>query len=72
MNNPYIYYKDQCKYCLKKGKCGYQKKTQTFLDAINGIEHLVSGVYGSLNFRCDYLNHDELEYREDNTSESFD
>lgn len=38
MNNPYIYYKEQCNYCLKKGKCDYQKKTQTFLDAINGID----------------------------------
>lgn len=31
MNNPYIYYKDQCKYCLKKGKCYYQKKRRCFL-----------------------------------------
>ena len=69
MNNPYIY---QCKYCLKKDKCDYQKKTQTFLDAINGIEHLVSGVYGSLNFRCDYFYFDELAYRKDNQPESFD
>ena len=71
MNNPYIYYKEQCKYCLEKGKCDYQKKTQIFLDAINGIEHLASGVYGSLNFRCDYFNLDELEYRKDNQPESF-
>ena len=71
MNNPYIYYKEQCKYCLKKGKCDYQKNTQTFLDAINGIEHLASGVYGSLNFRCDYFNLDELAYRKDNPPESF-
>ena len=72
MNNPYIYYKDQCKYCFKKGKCDYQKKTQTFLDTINGIEHLASGVYGSLNFRCDYFDFDELAYRKDNPPESFD
>ena len=70
MNNHYIYYKEQCKYCLKNGKCDYQKKTQTFLDAINGIEHLVSGVYGSLNFRCDYFDFDELAYIKDNPPES--
>lgn len=70
MNNPYIYYKEQCKYCLKQGKCAHQKKMQTFLDAINGIEHLASGVYGSLNFRCDYFDFDELAYRKYNPPES--
>ena len=70
MNNHYIYYKNQCKYCLKKGKCDNQKNTQIFLDAINGIEHLASGVYGSLDFRCDYFNIDKLAYRKDNPPES--
>ena len=23
MSKPYIYYKEQCKYCLKNGKCDY-------------------------------------------------
>ena len=70
MSKPYIYYKEQCKYCLKNGKCNYQKKTQAFLDAINCIEYLASGVYGSLNFRCDYFNLDESAYRKDNPPES--
>lgn len=70
MSKPYIYYKEQCKYCLKNGKCNYQKKTQTFLDAINGIEHLANGVYGSLSFKCDYFDLDQLAYNKDNPPES--
>ena len=70
MSKPYIYYKEQCKYCLKNGKCDYQKKTQTFLDAINGIEHLANGVYGSLSFKCDYFGLDQLAYNKDNPPES--
>ena len=70
MSKPYIYYKEQCKYCLKNGKCDYQKKTQTFLDAINGIEHLANGVYGSLSFECDYFDLDQLAYNKDNPPET--
>ena len=70
MSKPYIYYKEQCKYCLENGKCDYQKKTQTFLDAINGIEHLANGVYGSLSFKCDYFDLDQLAYNKDNPPES--
>ena len=70
MSNPYIYYKEQCKYCLKNGKCDYQKKTQTFVDAINGFERLVNGVYGSLSFRCDYFDLDQLAYSKDNPPET--
>ena len=70
MSKPYIYYKEQCKYCLKNGKCDYQKKTQTFLDAINGIEHLANGVYGSLSFKCDYFDLDQLAYNKDNPPET--
>ena len=70
MSKPYIYYKEQCKYCLKNGKCDYQKKTQTFLDAINGIEHLANGVYGSLSFKCDYFDLDQLAYNKNNPPET--
>ena len=70
MSKPYIYYKEQCKYCLENGKCDYQKKTQTFLDAINGIEHLANGVYGSLSFKCDYFDLDQLAYNKDNPPET--
>lgn len=31
MNNPYIYYKDQCKYCLKKANVAIRKRRRRFL-----------------------------------------
>lgn len=69
MNKPYIYYKEQCDYCLNKGKCDYEKRTRTFLETIGGVEHLTSGVYGSLSFKCDYFDLDQLAYNKANPPE---
>ena len=70
MSNPYIYYKQQCDYCLRKGKCDYEKKTRTFVNTIGGVETLSSGVYGSLSFKCDYFDLDQLAYNKDNPPET--
>ena len=70
MSNPYIYYKQQCDYCLRKGKCDYEKKTRAFVNTISGVEALSSGVYGSLSFKCDYFDLDQLAYNKDNPPES--
>lgn len=70
MSNPYICYKQQCDYCLRKGKCDYEKKTRTFVNTISGVEALSSGVYGSLSFKCDYFDLDQLAYNKDNPPES--
>ena len=70
MSNPYIYYKQQCDYCLQKGKCDYEKKTRAFVNTISGVEALSSGVYGSLSFKCDYFDLDQLTYNKDNPPES--
>ena len=70
MSNPYIYYKQQCDYCLRKGKCDHEKKTRTFVNIISGVEALSSGVYGSLSFKCDYFDLDQLAYNKDNPPES--
>lgn len=70
MSNPYIYYKQQCDYCLRKGKCDHEKKTRTFVNTISGVEALSSGVYGSLSFKCDYFDLDQLAYNKYNPPES--
>ena len=70
MSNPYIYYKQQCDYCLRKGKCDYEMKTRVFVNTISGVEALSSGVYGSLSFKCDYFDLDQLAYNKDNPPES--
>ena len=70
MSKPYIYYKEQCNLCTNKGKCEYEKKTQKFIETIGGVEYLANGVFGSLSFKCDYFNLDELKYNEELTTET--
>jgi uncharacterized OB-fold protein len=70
MNNVYVYYKKQCDYCTNKGKCDYEKKTRTFVETISGVNSLASGVFGSLDFKCDYFDLDEMSYSKENPPES--
>ena len=58
MSKPFIYYPEQCDYCLKRGGCDYEKKTRLFLATLCGFDRLTHGVYGSLNFACDYFDLD--------------
>ena len=69
MNKPYIYYKEQCDYCVSKDKCSYEKRTRKFVETIGGLESLASGVYGTLSFRCDYFGLDQLAYDRANPPE---
>ena len=57
-------------FLLKDEEVVYVGKTTKGI--VRPLSHLASGVYGSLNFRCDYFNLDELAYRKDNPPESFD
>ncbi len=70
MNTKYIYYKEQCNYCINKGKCDHEKRTRTFVETIGGVERLTSGVFGSLSFKCDYFDLDQLVYNRDNPPET--
>ena len=62
MSKVYVYYKEQCDFCTNKGKCDYEKKTRTFVETISGVEHLSNSVFGSLSFKCDYFDLDQLAY----------
>ena len=70
MKKVYVYYKEQCNYCTNKGKCDYEKKTRRFVETISGVESLANGVYGSLDFKCDYFDLDEVAYSKANQSEN--
>ena len=72
MKKVYVCYKKQCDYCISKGKCDHEKKTRTFCETIGGVESLASGVFGSLNFKCDYFDLDDLAYKKENPPESCD
>lgn len=62
MNKPYIYYKEQCDYCVSKDKCMYEKRTRKLCETIGCVESLACGVYGTLSFCCDYFVLDQLAY----------
>ena len=62
MNGGYVYYKEQCNFCINKGKCDCEKRTRTFVETIGGVERLANGVYGTLSFKCDYFDLDRLAY----------
>ena len=62
MSKPFIFYPEQCDHCLKQGGCDYEKKTRLFLTTLYGFDRLTHGVYGSLNFTCDYFDLDLLLY----------
>lgn len=70
MNEPFIYYKEQCDYCIYKGKCDYERQTRKFVETISGVESLASGVFGLLEFTCDYFDLDRLAYDKVHISES--
>lgn len=70
MNKPYIYYKEQCDYCINKGTCNHEKRTRTFVETIGGIEYLANGVHGSLSFKCDYFDLDQHAYNIRHQAES--
>ena len=69
MKKPYIYYKEQCDYCINKGKCNYEKRTRKFVETISGVESISSGVFGRLSFNCDYFDLDQLAYNRKNPPE---
>ena len=70
MKKVYVYYKNQCDYCTNKCKCDYEKKTRKFLETISGVNSLAYGVYGSLDFKCDYFDLDEVAYSKENPPET--
>lgn len=69
MNTKYVHYKEQCDLCINKGKCDYEKRTRKFVETINGVESLSSGVFGSFSFKCDYFDLDQLAYNQKNPPE---
>lgn len=70
MKNVYVYYKEQCGFCTRKGNCDYEKKTRTFVETISGVDALAKGVYGRLDFKCDYFDLDEAAYNKAYPAES--
>lgn len=60
----WIYWPDQCKLCTGyinpvNGKPCAKEKTERFIKELRKLEHGFPGVYGKLEFKCDYFCVDE-------------
>lgn len=60
----WIYWPDQCKLCkgyicpVNNEPCA-KEKTEKFIEDLRKLEHGAIGVYGRLEFKCDYFCLDE-------------
>lgn len=63
----WVYYKEQCKYCLNRERCDYTEKVQAYIEKIEALDS--NGIYGTTAFWCDYYNLDEDEYWKNNIGE---
>ena len=50
----WVYYKEQCKDCKNQENCEYTQKVQELINHLDVVEKQYKGVYGTLNWFCDY------------------
>lgn len=63
----WVYYKEQCQYCLNRHNCEYIEKVKNYIEKLEAIDS--KGIYGTTAFWCDYYNIDEQEYWNKNNGE---
>ena len=66
----WIYWVEQCKYC-KQCNCDkeYKAKVNNYINKLQHLEKITTGVYGTLKFNCDYFIFDKDKYIEQNFTE---
>lgn len=67
VNGKWIYWKEQCKYCSNSFSCVYKETVKDYINNLNSIVY--PGIYGTLNWRCDYFVFDEKKYDKLNPGE---
>ena len=60
---PYIPWKEKGDYCGNRNNCEQEKTVREFKTALSFLENGAKGIYGSLNFTCDYFFLDENKYK---------
>ena len=67
----WIYYVEQCDFCLSKNAgCPYYKNTQELFKAIAWLDRNVHNIYGTFNYKCDYFQLNKKYYDEQMMKES--
>ena len=65
-NGHWVYWKEQCEYCVNQQNCTYNLKD--YMDKLENVKP-DSPVYGRLEFICDYFVFSEELYHNSNLSE---
>ena len=69
VDGKWIYWKDQCHYCTKAKNCYYEPYMKDYIQKLDDVSPS-SPVYGSLTFKCDYLELDIEKYEKEHLAES--
>ena len=48
----WVYFKEQCDYCLNRHNCEYTKKVKKYIENLDALDS--KGIYGTTSFWCDY------------------
>ena len=67
VNGTWIYWKEQCNYCVNATPV-CQKNLKNYIEKLDSIKP-ENPVYGTLEFKCDYLIFDKDKYYRQNTGE---
>lgn len=65
----FLYKKEQCEFCINRKNCVYKNDVMKFYDELGAFysrKHKESsnGIWGSVDYRCDYWNIDKKAYEE--------
>ena len=67
INGNWIYWKEQCFYCLSRHDCNNLLRVRNYIEELCKVND--KGIYGTLEWKCDYLVFDELKYKKLNVGE---
>ena len=68
MDTLWVYWKDQCLYCMNREKCEYKNTVIDYIQRLREFEKNYfticcgQNIYGTTDFWCDYYIVDEEEY----------
>ena len=66
----WIYWKEECRYCVNRNRCEYKRQMIDFKTALVYMKKSLKGIYGTLKFNCNYFLLDADKYEEENIGES--
>ena len=50
----WIYWKERCDYCTHELVCSFKEQAKKMIEELDKVEKSYNGVYGTLDWKCDY------------------